>query len=1331
MASAKGSPKAAAELLATTMKLAEFEERIRLAAEASVVAYTARTSSIVELNKQLEKFSLKEQISEVQGLTAAVKLLAGAMSDYTGNSDGLDKIAKSLKDSEPPIKPINDGLDKIAKSLKEITDKKTDDGLNEMAKNLKDSGKHSGNFSKEVGGLSSKVGKFASVMGVAGAGLRGLQIGFKNLIALGKSASTTLLSVGRSAFNIAAAFISIPLNIFGNLVKFAGESAGGMDELRLALEAVRKDFGAFWGPVSGTIVKTTMSMNGFNDTGLNTFQIFGTMAERLKSVHELFTGLGATAGLVTEEFKKNGGAVMAYQKALGFSNEEMRGMASLSIVVGKKMGDIFKDMGQQAYDLGKAFAVDSKLIGKDMAKALNDVKHFGGATTKSIGEASVYARKLGLELEKITGTLDAFETFDSAAQNAAKLSQSFGVTVDAFKLMEAQDPGSQLEQLRKQMAAAGQDSSNMNRQQLKLLATTVGLDEATARQAFSLKNQGMSMDEIKKKSGDSAKKQMTQLEVLSKLADNIERLVKSGEAMHGGFFDQFVKGFKDGVFWSQDFQRVLREIRMGLMMVYREGFKLGQYFVKAFPGVTKMLKNLQEIFQPGKFQKFAEAARESLSGLFDGKTGVEGVIERLRAKFTDIFGGDVYDNLRENFQHFAGKLADIAGGALAWAGKQVGAALSYIGDILSGRKKLPGMGGAVDEASSFADRIMAPLIAGLSDAWISIRGPLYDMLHQIKVHIIKFFKSSEFQSAAKTVGTAMIGIIAGPAVTRIAASLGASLLGALGSAVIKSSLPVLIKGIVSALGSAAGPIGAAFAIGLSSIFISQGVKKFAAILPAEMKGTERDFTAGMAGIVDALTLGLLPDKWVVKATLYLKQGFDKVISWMDKNLMGYGSYLKENIMSAFKILEGVGDIIMGFFDDDSKRLTDGIGKMFSGLLRMISNLMVTLPSMLIKGLLLAGKAIVVGGLNVIKIAIGGLATTMEGSIGGTLLKTVYDSLDSVIDVVSSKFNEMSTAITAGTGFIRDIFSSLSSGNFKDALNVKSVSDRIAELTKKGVEAGVKKGASEAKPVQGISESLDFSKNPEAFIEKTADVIARAEDAKKSLESFDVKPIQAAFDKLKSISIGGLEGTVVPTIEAGLKVIKDIGDTVASSSAALNSIGDMSGLVQKITGPDGIVATIEKVSAAFSPDILSASIANMSNLKGYAEQISGGITKDLVGAINVLTDIVKAANNLETALSDSKLNSMKVSTKLQAVAGATKLGSSNRYTIDNKAVQINLQLNVSMNVDEIEEVMVLRKESLIRDRINFFSDKGRTKESRLPDSRNAAHALVSDGSGPTS
>jgi len=1304
-------------------KLAKLEESIRLSAERTLESYRQRASVIDAINKSLEEFSFRKQSADADEYTSSLKRLTDQMSDMIEQSSGLKGLVADFNSMSSATKPIATNLDDIESSLTQMTAKKTSDGLSEMFDELKSGSDSSSELSSEFNKLGKVTEGFVSKAGKVAAAIHGLRIGFQNANALIKGSITIFGSVSKSIFNVGAAFLSIPLSVFGDLVKHAGETAGGIDELRLKLEEVRKEFGAFWGPISGTVVETTRTFKGFNDTGLNSYQIFGTIAERLVEVHKTISGMGATVGLLTTEWGAlAGGALMGYQKALGVSSEEMRGFGSLAVATGTSMSDIFKELGALAFDLGEQLGIDSKLIGRDMSKAVLDVKHFGGATKKEIAEASVYARKLGVELDKIVNTLDAFETFDSAATNASKLSQSFGVTVDAFKLMEAQSPAEQLDMLRKQFKAAGVDTSNFNRQQLKLLASTTGLSEDIVKQTFSLHNQGAALDEIKKKSGDTSRKQLTQAEVLSKLADNIERLVKPGEAMHGGFFDQFIKGFKDGVYWSQDFQQVLRNIRIGLASVYREGYKLGQFFVQMFPGVKGMLKDLQDLFKPGRFSSFAKEARNQLSLLFTGDKSVGDVIEKLQTSFTTIFSSDSYARLKDNFTLFAEKFAKIGADTLRWAAGQIAIGLKYVTDIMSGKKKLPGTGGLEDSAKTFGGRVFGPIIAGLKDAYSTLKDPVKNAFSELGKLLTKVVKSETFKNISATVASTLLGVIVGPVFTRLAATVGVSLLGEGLKKLFISGIPTIVRTISSSLGVASGPIGAAFAVALSGIFISNGVEKFAKNLPAELKGSERDFTAGVAGIIDGLTAGLLPEKWVLKASLYVNDGFNKLTSFIEKKVGGYGSYIKDAVTSGFKVLEGIGDVLKGIFDEDGEKVVGGITKMFSGVISALGNIATSLPTIVLNLFVKASKIVTTGIVG----AFGSIATILAGAIfGPATARSVRSSFDSFMVNLKEAFDKISVYVTAAGGFFKDVTKNLLSGNFSEAFNVKSFSERIEEITKKGLEDGLKGGAAAVKPLEEISQGLDFKDAPEKYIERTGDILAKAEDLKRNFESFDVSAIQSSFDKLKSLNVSGLDGTVLPAIEKGVEIIKSVADAAKTISSSVMSFGTIQEGLNTISN-GGILNVLTKINTVFSPDQISSATSNIEGLQKFANVISASIGKDLAASINVLTSVVEAANDLESALSDSKLNSIKVATKLKAVASATGLGSSGRYTIENKAVQINLNLQVVMEAGEVERVILLKKESLIRDRINFLSNKTNNTEGKLPASPDIATTLVDNG-----
>lgn len=701
------------------------------------------------------------QLDKVKQLTAA---LAGA---------STDEASKQFRSFEQ----------EVGKSAREIVD------------SLEEPAGAATALERKLGKLGQQMEKKLPKSATATAGaLSGLWQGLKNVTAIGKASFSMFTGLLGWIIDVSAAILAIPFKVFQGLIDMA-QNAGGMDELRQAIEAVRKEFGALRGPIAGTVIEGARSMKNFSQTGLSTWQVFGTVAERLNYLREVATAMGAVFGRLTKEFRENGGAVLAYQKALGLSNEQMKAMGEFAVSTGQRLSTFLNENAKYALELGRAFQVDAKLISRDMGKAFADVKHFAGATVRQIAEASVYARKLGVELEKITGTLDTFETFDSAAENAAKLGQSFGVMVDAFELMNAQDPATQVEMLRKQLAGAGVDTANMTRQQLKLLSQTTGLDEATAKMVFSLKNQGVSLDQVRKKGGEVERKQLSQAEAMAKLADSIERLVKSGSAMQGGFFDMFIKGFLGGVQGSREFWHIMMNIRVALRTVYMEGVKLGRVFVQVFPGIKDLLGGLADFFKPSKFKELAAKVRGVFEEFFrdlsspNGKASFANLMKRLRTAFFDFFDKESTSGRRllAGFEKVMGALSTIAADGIRWLAEQVTTGMRFVVDLLSGKVDLGALTGAAGTGVGFVGQVLAPILKALQDSWPMFRDAAWDLLKALAGKVVDFVSSPEFRKAIEPALPVLAAVLFGPA-------LGQALLAAGTQTVAQSALKALSGG---------------------------------------------------------------------------------------------------------------------------------------------------------------------------------------------------------------------------------------------------------------------------------------------------------------------------------------------------------------------------------------------------------------------------------------------------------------------------------------------------------------------------------------------------------
>lgn len=719
-----------------------------------------------DLTEQLEL--TKKITAQMQQMAAAAERLAGA---FSSQAQTVEKIASNF--SKIDTSQAAGGVASLSKTLATL-----DDSAQKTDKEFKTLFDHMAKKAEDLGKIFKD--KFAKEIFVATAALKGMQQGIKTVVAIGQGLTSFLLSVVDGLVNVAVSIIAIPFKMLQGLIDMGAKAFTGMSELAQAMEDLRKQFGAFSTPTNKAIIETSKNMKGIQETGLSAWRVFGTMAERLKYTGELAKEMGGAFTALSKEFTKNGEAIMLMQKGLGIANEDMKQLERNAVSNGTSMADVEKDMTKYSTEMGKAFkaqGIDAKVISREIAQASTDVKHFGGASIKQMAEASTYAHGLGLELKDITGTLDKFDTFDQAAENAAKLGQAFGVNLDAFKLMNAQDPADQVDQMRKAFRAAGKDASTMGRAELKLLAQTTGLDEGVAKAAFSMKNQGISLDEIKKKSGDASKKTLTQQQAMVKLSDAIERLVKAGQEMKGGFFETFFDGIKRGMMSSKEFYGMMMNIHMALQQVMMVGVRLGRELMRIVPGFHEIFGGFSDFFQPSNFVKMFEGISDAVKRFFDPSSPDKGSVPNLAKNLQDVIldmftrEGTAGKKILDGFKKFFEMAAKFAGDAMVWLSDNIADGIQYVIELLNGTKSLnaPGLGGGM----GFLSKIITPLVEGLSHAWTVLSPALWKLVVTLGDKLVEFIKKPEIWDKVKMVLYGIGATILIPALVRgMAAQIG-------------------------------------------------------------------------------------------------------------------------------------------------------------------------------------------------------------------------------------------------------------------------------------------------------------------------------------------------------------------------------------------------------------------------------------------------------------------------------------------------------------------------------------------------------------------------------
>lgn len=1069
--------------------------------------------------------------------------------------------------------------------------------------------------------LGDKVLKSAKKVTIAGAAMSGFYQGLRNVVAIGKGIFGVLGSIASGMFHVGASIIAIPFKIFTRFIDMAAGAGGGMSELAEAVRKMRMEFGSLAGPTNKSIIEVAKSMTNFNETGLSTFRVFGMFPARLEYLIELAKEMGPTFNKFTDEFRKNGGALLAYQKGLGLTGEQFAAFGNLAIANGTKVSDVLKDTTKYTYALGTAFGLDAKLISKDMGKALVDVKHFAGATVKSIAEASVYARKLGVELEKITGTLDAFETFDTAAENAAKLSQSFGVTVDAFKLMQAQDPASQVDQLRKAFAQAGKSTENMTRQELKLLSQTTGLDEATAKLAFSSRNQSLSLDEVKKKGGEAASKTMTQVEAMKKLADAIERLVMSGMTQRGGFFEQFMAGMFRGIQSSKEFRSAVWNVKLGLQAVLFEGVRLGRALVGVVPGLRDFLQGLADIFQPGKYKKFAHATTDAFIQFFkdlsdpSGKASFSNLMDNLRKGFFNFFDSQnpAGQKMLMGFKTMFLALTNASAQGITWVSDKIADGLNWIIDTIQHPEKLMAIAsGGASAGASFAAKAITPLVGAVVHAWEVLTPQLMKLFKLIVGKVAHFLSTNEeLHAMLRKAIPALALTIFGPAFLRgVLATLSGSLLSTgLSTGIKKLTARFAAKGLTGVGSKALGATGIG-AIVLAAVSVAQGVDKYTNLITAKVDRSSKTIGAGLTGLVDGITLGLLPDDLLVKVANVASEASDGLFNVIGKYFgSGFGDSIKKMLASEFEVLGNLWSFIKNFFTGDQASTNQSAIDLGLSILRLLTT-----------------------ALEYTFIQVPILITRLSAQVVSLTMKAQLKLMSMALGFVASGIDKV-----FGT----------------------SLADKVAS-TSQYLQDGISK-----------------------ITDKTVAGLSAASDAVSSATTkFNDSYLRSEKDKQKAVAQAATSATgAVPELsEEKVKSLEQVAARASSLKDTFEKLKDLS---------DTSESVMKSVSS-----------------------INADAMKPAVEAVRKMLDNVSELDNM---LSDSRLNRVNIASKLTNVARAVGFGAKGTYTIENKPVIINVNFEITMNADQIEQAMVIRGNSTIRQRLDALSKENNMGPQILPNS----------------
>lgn len=912
-----------------------------------------------QINQLLqERNDLLEQQAKV--LSQQVEI-GRKLSEILGGKS-LDRNTESVRDLTGSIREASDEVENITGNTREL-------------KSALDDASNSG------GGMTS------AITSLAGTAFSAVGI-FKTMFSIIGGVGAIVKNVAKGFVGLSTSIVSIPFKILGNLTAAAGSLSGAIDPVRQQMEEIRKQFGDLasneGAALASTLGQFKSEMGDVGGTGLRLSQVFGYgregLAAAMKYSQEMAGALGASFNQMIPEIEANAAKLAMLTKGFTGSAEATASMLKHARGLGEQGTSYITEITGMSMIMSQKFGISSKVIGKSIGEMTNNISDFGSLSKKQMVSAAVYAGKLGVEIKDLSNVMNKFLNFEDAAKGAAEMAQAFGMNVDTMELMKGGPEA--IEAMRKAFFASGKTIKDLSTAERKLLETQTGLTGAALESAFSAENQSVSYDQITDASADAEKQQMSQVEVMNKLADSIERVFGQGNRQFTSFFDAFKQGLVSGMERSKEWRTLMYTISRALRVVYIAGVDLGRFIMREFPGIKDVFGGLTEMFNPARFSALMNKVTGAFktfillikSGEIDAKSAIGGLFGAIKNAFMDFFqsGKAGGTKVLQGAGTIGVTIKNIFIGLASYAVEGLVIAVRGIRKWLEndGPKniKTPAVLNSLKktfeelwtELSKTAITLFQKVAKVIKENWPAIKKSLEDLWQTMVVdtglrekvqgYLFEFLRSSITLAIIKE-GLSALG---GYALSAI----GSAISGAFGGGGAAAAAGAIGKGFAKFMKGALGKALIVTTLVSAAVDINASIQEFSDKLIKEgFDPADATIGAGFAGLINTLTMGLLSPETIGSIARSFA-GFSESIFGFLGSYLGedFSKGLKQSLSGAFNIVGSLGDAISALWEGDSAQFMTAMENLLLGLMDQITGL----AKGLVFGVTSLGKKIVLG-----------------------------------------------------------------------------------------------------------------------------------------------------------------------------------------------------------------------------------------------------------------------------------------------------------------------------------------------------------------------------------
>ena len=573
----------------------------------------------------------------------------------TSAAEGFTQGARALNELGESTKEISQAstnlTQDVAKQTSQMSDVYKDQGSNirEYNESTTKAVEATEDFKNEMEALSDSItsltggiaGKVTSVL-KAGAGI------FKIVVS---GASTVISS--------AAKFIKFSLTLPFTVAKAASAIGNKLREdtvqvIQQASEDLKEKF-----DMHSTIGEGIMSLTNRGKGMLLAFQspssklvkLFGLgasgIANMIKEFGQHLESMGHFSEMFGRSFKGNQKRLedfLVLVKGLGLSSEDL---AYLALDAGTNLKHInvrLSEMNVTIKTVSDAFGVDRKRLSKNFMILRKDITQFGHLSDEEIAKTTARLTQMKVKLEDAAAIFKKFSTFEDAANSVAILSQTFGMNLDAFDMIQAQNPEEIINMFRNSMLETGRSFQDLNRFEKDLMAQHTGMSAESLAAMMNYRDLGLTHEEAIRKM-ESEKPHAKQMKALKSLNSAIKEIQKVMS------FTSPFEAFADGLAANSTLSGDLKNAMISLS--------------KGYEGIFEFARKMR----PDTWEGIARPIRiiiDIMKDIFNSKAfrnGLVTAIETVALFVSNMFGVSNADRITSEIQRSV-SLATKKGGAL-------------------------------------------------------------------------------------------------------------------------------------------------------------------------------------------------------------------------------------------------------------------------------------------------------------------------------------------------------------------------------------------------------------------------------------------------------------------------------------------------------------------------------------------------------------------------------------------------------------------------------------------------------------------------------------------